>query len=574
MNDDPRLSIRLEILAQKDEYDRDKHMTPPAMPATARHMKPSKCERPDSLPLPVRRESVWVADNLSPLHEILFVSVVCLAQICTLAALGAVLNILPLIGANYGITTTAQLSWLFAGFSLTEGTFMLFSGRLGDVFGYKKVLIFGYLWFSLWTMAAGFTVYLQFPVHVFTRIMQGIGPAIIVPNTVAIVGTVYPPGHRKEVVFSIFGAIGLTGFVLGMLSSALFSLLWWPWTYWSSAIAIAFIAVAVHHIVPVPPTQVCSAHAGRSTGRLADLDLLGALTGIGALMFINFACNQAPIFGWSHPATVWTLVLGLIILGLFFYIELKIASHPLLPFDLLSGDVIFVLAVTAFGWGGFGIWLYYAFLDLQQVHSLNPMVSTLWVLPVAFAGGIATITTIFLLGPVKLSPAGLLATSMAAFTLGILLDATCPVDQSYWGQTFACLLIIPFGMDMSATAASIIISNAATKEQQGMAGSLVSIVLNNAMSLGLGFAGTLVVNISSADTTQNPNLLIGLRGAFYMAVGLAAVGLLLSLAFLLWTRRSPRKVTCCECQREMASTTNTKVSQETFDLHPEPSAIV
>lgn len=574
MSDDPRLSIRLEILAHKDEYDNDKHTTPlspRSPPNIGRDIKPSKCERLE--PLPARRQSVWIAESLSPLHEILFVGVVCLAQICTLGALGAVLNILSVIGDNYGITTTAQLSWLFAGFSLTEGTFMLFSGRLGDVYGHKKVLIFGYLWFSLWTMAAGFTVYMHYPVHIFTRIMQGIGPAIVVPNTVAIVGIVYPPGHRKDVVFSIFGAIGLTGFVLGMLSSALFSLLWWPWTYWSSAIAIACIAVAVYYIVPTPPGKVCSIHAGRSGSRLADLDLFGAITGIGALIFINLACNQAPIMGWSHPATVWTLVLGLIILALFFYIEFKLASRPLLPFDLISGEVAFVLAATAFGWAGFGVWLYYAFLDLQKIYNLSPMVSTLWVLPVAVSGVIATITTVFLLGSAKLSPAALLAISMVAFTIGIVLDATCPVEQSYWGQTFGCLFIIPFGMDMSATAASIILSNAASKEQQGMAGSLVSIVLNNAMSLGLGFAGTLVVNITSGDTIQQ-DIFDGVHGAFWMAVGLTGVGLLIALVFLLWTRRSPQNLTCCQCQREIVSNVNTKVSQETLEVHPEPTGMV
>lgn len=68
--------------------------------------------------------------------------------------------------------------------------------------------------------------------------------------------------------------------------------------------------------------------------------------------------------------------------------------------------------------------------------------------------------------------------SMLAFLFGSLLLATMPVQQSYWAQAFVVALVIPWGMDMSFPAGTLIMSNAVEKEHQGVAGSLVSTVVN------------------------------------------------------------------------------------------------
>lgn len=71
-----------------------------------------------------------------------------------------------------------QLAWLVSGFALTVGTFVLVSGRLGDVFGYKRMLLVGYSWFALWSVVVGFSVWSNsYVLIVFARVLQGIGPA-------------------------------------------------------------------------------------------------------------------------------------------------------------------------------------------------------------------------------------------------------------------------------------------------------------------------------------------------------------------------------------------------------------
>lgn len=98
-------------------------------------------------------------NQVSLLRECLVVLLISLAQFLTQSALGQTLVLVHIIGEHYDITDPGILSWLIAGYSLTVGTFILFSGRLGDLFGWKRMLIFGYVWFAIWTIISGLAWY-------------------------------------------------------------------------------------------------------------------------------------------------------------------------------------------------------------------------------------------------------------------------------------------------------------------------------------------------------------------------------------------------------------------------------
>jgi hypothetical protein len=87
---------------------------------------------------------------------------------------------------------------------------------------------------------------------------------------------------------------------------------------------------------------------------MSELDLLGATVGITAMILFNFAWNQAPGFGWEKPYIYALLIISILLFPVFFYIELKVAKKPLLPFDALSTDVSFVLICESCGWAAFG----------------------------------------------------------------------------------------------------------------------------------------------------------------------------------------------------------------------------
>jgi MFS family permease len=167
--------------------------------------KPLKREAPnDALS---RQVSVPLASTLSIPREILFVAVICLAQFTTQVGFGQVLFILHDIGRHFNLSNPGELSWLVAGYSLTVGTFILFAGRLGDTYGYKRMLIIGYAWFAVWTLVSGIATYSSHVLFVFARVLAGIGPAMTLPNGVALLGASYENGsNRKNMAFALFGA--------------------------------------------------------------------------------------------------------------------------------------------------------------------------------------------------------------------------------------------------------------------------------------------------------------------------------------------------------------------------------
>lgn len=148
-------------------------------------------------PLEKRSSNKSIAQQLSPIREFLFVTIICLAQFMTQAGLGQCLSILQIIGEDFGVTDPGRLAWLIAGYSLTVGTFILIAGRLGDVFGYKRMLIVGFAWFSLWSVIEGLASYSNHVLFIFARVFAGIGPAIILTNGLAILGASYTAGRKK-----------------------------------------------------------------------------------------------------------------------------------------------------------------------------------------------------------------------------------------------------------------------------------------------------------------------------------------------------------------------------------------
>ncbi|KID64587.1 MFS transporter, partial [Metarhizium hybridum] len=269
----------------------------------------------------------------------------------------------------------------------------------------------------------------------------------------------------------------------------------------------------------------------RAARRRLRVQARAAGGGVVALVLFNFAWTQAPISGWATPTILVPLVLGLLLLGAFAVVEFRVSRKPLVPFDAVNADVAFVLAAVACGWASFGVWTLYLVQVLQDVRGLSPLLTTAWFLPVVFLGICAAVVTGKLLGPLQVRPPYVMAMALLAFTLGSVLTASTPPGQSYWGQTFVSMLVMPFGMDMSFPAATLILSDAVPKRHQGVGASLVNTVVNYGIALGVGFAGTVEVQVHGHGDTPD-DLMRGFRGALYMGVGLAGLGLAVSLWFV------------------------------------------
>ena len=178
----------------------------------------------------------------SLVHEIAFVAIICSAQLLTQAGFAQAIVPLHIIGESFGALNPGQLSWFTAAYSLTVGTFILIAGRLGDIFGHKLLFITGFVWYALWSLVAGFSVYSRSYIFLdVCRALQGIGPALLLPNALAILGRTYRPGRRKNMAFSLFGATAPNGFLVGAVFSSLLSQrVWWPWVSTYLSLSVLF----------------------------------------------------------------------------------------------------------------------------------------------------------------------------------------------------------------------------------------------------------------------------------------------------------------------------------------------
>lgn len=469
-------------------------------------------------------------EQITLLREAIFIFFMCMSQLLTQAANAQTMVNSVVLGKAFNVADNAgQVSWFSAAISLTVGTFILVSGRLGDLYGYKKLYIVGYLWFGVFSLLCGFTGFTTSNVFLSTmRGLQGIGPAIMMPNSQALIGNFYPNGRRKNMCFALFGAVAPSGFIVGALFSGLFTdRVWWPWTFWICGIVSISLAILAFFVIPAKV-------GSRSPGKF---DYWGSITGVSGLVLINFAFNQGPTVGWEKVYVYVLLIVGFLLMGVFFFVEKKVAD-PLVPPEVLRGDTGFILACISAGWSCFGVWLYYQFRWALLVDHDSEVIAAVQNIPCAPVGVIAAVGVAILLS--KIPSAVVMFLSMLAFLTGSILMGTRPVGQTFWAQKFVSLLIQPLGMDMSFPAGVILLSAALPRHQQGIAGSLVSTFVNYSISIGLGFAGT-VEYYTTKDKPQNFNTtVLGFRNAYRMGMGLAGFGVVVAAVYM-WKQFQLRK---------------------------------
>lgn len=469
--------------------------------------------------------------SFSRIHEFFFVSIVCMAQFMTQAALAACLAPLQIIGDALNISNPGILSWLIAGYSLTVGTFILFFGRCGDLFGYRSMFIIGFFWFALWSVVAGLSAYSNYMLFIFARTLQGLGPAMLFPNALALLGSTYPPGNKKRMVFALFGGCAPSGAVVGGVFGALLAeKAWWPWTFWCMAIYCFLLAVLGFFVIPFTH----SAPKGLTLHDLiVELDVVGATLGVSGLVLVNIAWNQGPVVGWQTVYVYVLLIIGALLLAGFIFYEMRLASKPLIPFHALNLNVSFILGCMACGWSSFGIWVFYLYQFFENIRGQTALSSAAQIVPAAVSGLTAAVVTGWLMS--RLRPGWIMLFAMLGFTIGNVFLAVAPVHQTYWALTFVSTVVMPWGMDMSFPAATVVLSDAVGRRHQGVAASLVTTIVNYSISIGLGFAGTVESHVNNGGKTFADRLK-GYRGSSYMALGLAGLGVTLSLIFLMKTR--------------------------------------
>lgn len=260
--------------------------------------------------------------------------------------------ILPTIADEISIPDS-QRTWPAEVINLTTAALLLPFARLSDQYGGRAIFLLGHTWLTTWSLIAGFS---QNPTMLIVcRAMQGLGSSAFLPAGISLLGTIYRPGPRKNLVFSFYGAMACIGFYIGIFLGAVAGqLLTWRWFFWIGTVMIFVNSVIGFLCIPK------NLGDGNSDVRM---DWLGVTTIIPGLILVVYALtdgSHAPQ-GWRTPYIIVTFVLGALLLCGAVYIEGWIASQPLLPSELFKPKYMRRLAMSMFlSYGVFGLFLFYA----------------------------------------------------------------------------------------------------------------------------------------------------------------------------------------------------------------------
>lgn len=314
-----------------------------------------------------------------------------------------------------------QAVWVTSAYLLAYAVPLLITGRLGDRFGPKNIYLIGLVVFTLSSAWCGLANSIE--MLILARVVQGLGAALMTPQTMAVITRIFPP-ERRGAAMGLWGAVaGVATLVGPILGGILVDAAGWEWIFYINIPVgvVGFILAA--RLVPVLPT---SAHR---------FDWLGvALSGLG-MFCIVFGIQEAETYNWgtiSGPITVWSLIgTGIFLMVVFVVWQRVNRAEPLLPLGLFK-DRNFSLANVAISAMGFTItsMMLPFMLYAQNVRALSPTQAALLLVPMALiSGGLAPVVGKLLnrVDPRYFAIGGFAILSVALFWLGSILTADVPI---------------------------------------------------------------------------------------------------------------------------------------------------
>lgn len=428
--------------------------------------------RPEPTPAPIVED---------PRRRRAILATVALALMMVVSAVSGLNVALPSLAVDTGATQT-ELQWIVDAYTVVFAGLLLFSGALGDRYGRRGILMVG---LTIFGAAAALAAFASDPtVLIVLRAVMGMGAAFVMPTTLSIITTSFPPEERGRAVGLWVGVAG-GGAVLGLFASGLL-LEWFAWNSFF-ALNVALAAMAFLGTALFIPTS--------RDPHPPALDPASALLSLVAVAGLVFGIIEGPVAGWTYPWVLTALISGTTALIAFVLIELR-KDNPMLDPRLfrLRGFGTGSLSVTAQFFAAFGFF-FIVMQYLQFVNGYSPL-----------AAAAAMLTMPFVLIPTaRMAPrladrigfARVGALGLTLIAVGFFVISRLGTELVYWQFTVG-VVIFAMGMGLAGTPATTAITAALPRAKQGVASAVNDTAREVGSAFGIAVLGS-VLNSTYRD---------------------------------------------------------------------------
>ena len=474
-----------------------------------------------------------------PAHAGWALVLICTAQLMVVLD-STIANIaLPNIQASLDIEF-ANLSWIVTGYALAFGGLLLLGGRLGDLYGRRRVFMIGLSLFAVASAVGGLAQ--NEAMLLGSRGVQGLAAALASPSALALITTTFPAGPARNRAFSVFAAMAGIGAAIGLVLGGWLTDLDPEWGWRLTFLINVPIGLGAAFLAPrmLPDS---ARHEGW-------LDVPGAIVGTLGLLSLVFGITRTgsvdpdtiqggnPMsgtpYGWTAPSTLGFIVLGVVLLAVFVFLETRV-QHPIMPLRIFvsrNRAIAFVsMMITP---AAMFAMFYFLSLYVQRVMDYSPLKTGFAFLPFCvgmIAGATGSSKLIARMDPRYLTGTGTLLSGLALFMFHRL-DAG---SVSYWADVMPWIVVMSLGMGMTFVPMTLVSLHGIPAQDAGIGSGVLNTMQQVGGALGLAVLST----VASHFTLERAHELVGTQLAAPQAGILAfahgATTAFLTGAFMIWS---------------------------------------
>jgi EmrB/QacA subfamily drug resistance transporter len=454
--------------------------------------------------------------------------VLCLGSLMIVLDVTIVNVALPSIRTDLGFSETS-LAWVVNAYVLTFGGCLLLGGRLGDLYGHRKLFIAGITLFTLASLACGLANSQTFLIT--ARAIQGIGGALASAVGLSLMMTLFTEPAERAKAMGVFGFVASGGGSIGvLLGGILTNSLDWHWIFLVNlpiGIVVVFLSM---RLLP-------AAHVRTDGGRL---DISGAVTVTAALMLAVYAIVNGNQNGWTSGRTLGVLGGAVALLAAFLTIESRVSS-PLMPLRLLRlRNMAFANVAGIFWSAAMFAWFFLSALYLQLVLGYSPLQVGLAFLPANLIMGALSIgLSAKLVMRFGIKPP--LGVGLGLAACGLALFARAPVHGSFVTDVLPSMILLGIGAGIAFNPILLAAMSDVAPEEAGLASGIVNTAFMMGGALGLAVLASLAASrtgsLRASGHGELASLVGGYHAAFIVGAIFAAAAATVGVTFL---RSSPQ----------------------------------